>query len=626
MAEKHSLLSAVEMTANGRRLLNEYLESARLVASQRSLPWDEFRLFLEDQLYYGMNGDAKSTDKVDAESVLNVLGQLGAAPDAADRYQRLTNKDGVVQPMPIGTYRKLYRSPNEKLVAGVCGGIAEYFQVDPVLVRGAFVVCCLLTGITVFLYPILWLLLPMRPKSLVTWSGGQPVPATADNAVVKTTAGLRKGFLGKVFGFLACLVMIGCFYLPATVLLLGGMSYCLWGTFYPIMNVDGFRFAFNQLEVPGMVLAGFISILCFCLFLLVVTFMMRLHFKSTLLGKNGLVIVILGVVVCVFGVASSLAVIVAQNRVEHTANATKTFAIRADENVLTLGPDQFKLLSANVRVSRLKIRSEENLPGIVVNCQIAARGENEEKARQHVENIQLTWLDTQPLFPQIQKLGQGMHFERVAIEMVMPAQLMLKLTGTTDIPIILEGKFAQSLTFDMQASKIRLEKVICGTVKAQYEQGELAIDEGGVEKLELNIKQSALHIKSLRCQELILNNDMSAANLHQVVSERLNLNIHRGHLELRGCEGALQLKNIEGNVLLFGHVFGAKQHHVLEVQAGQLKIFMADSKLPQLKIKNQDGMIKNVIQNYESTDAVLEINVNQGHVVIAPEHPPQHKK
>ena len=42
--------------------------------------------------------------------------------------------------------KKLYRSDENKMLAGVCGGIAEYFGVDPTLIRLAWVVFSLLGG------------------------------------------------------------------------------------------------------------------------------------------------------------------------------------------------------------------------------------------------------------------------------------------------------------------------------------------------------------------------------------------------------------------------------------------------------------------------------------------------
>ena len=59
--------------------------------------------------------------------------------------------------------KKLYRSDENKMLAGVCGGIAEYFGVDPTLIRLAWVVFCLLGGSGVLAYIIAALIMPDRP-------------------------------------------------------------------------------------------------------------------------------------------------------------------------------------------------------------------------------------------------------------------------------------------------------------------------------------------------------------------------------------------------------------------------------------------------------------------------------
>jgi len=56
----------------------------------------------------------------------------------------------------------LIRSKNDKVIAGVAGGIAEYFEVDANLVRFAFILVTLLGGAGIPLYFILWLLLPSQ--------------------------------------------------------------------------------------------------------------------------------------------------------------------------------------------------------------------------------------------------------------------------------------------------------------------------------------------------------------------------------------------------------------------------------------------------------------------------------
>lgn len=61
--------------------------------------------------------------------------------------------------------KRLYRSTENRMIAGVCGGIAEYFDIDPVLVRIIAIVLLLPGGLPGFLpYVILWLVVPENPR------------------------------------------------------------------------------------------------------------------------------------------------------------------------------------------------------------------------------------------------------------------------------------------------------------------------------------------------------------------------------------------------------------------------------------------------------------------------------
>ena len=59
--------------------------------------------------------------------------------------------------------KKLYRSKN-KWLAGVCGGIAEYFNLDPIIIRVIWLVLALAYGAGVLAYIIAWLLIPKNPN------------------------------------------------------------------------------------------------------------------------------------------------------------------------------------------------------------------------------------------------------------------------------------------------------------------------------------------------------------------------------------------------------------------------------------------------------------------------------
>ena len=62
--------------------------------------------------------------------------------------------------------KRLYRSRKEKMLGGVCGGLAEYFDIDPVLVRILFVVAVFAGGSGVLAYIICWIIIPEQPYTV----------------------------------------------------------------------------------------------------------------------------------------------------------------------------------------------------------------------------------------------------------------------------------------------------------------------------------------------------------------------------------------------------------------------------------------------------------------------------
>ena len=60
--------------------------------------------------------------------------------------------------------KTLYRSKDQRMLAGVCGGIGEYFAIDPTLVRLAFVAATLLGGPGLIAYIVCLILMPLEPS------------------------------------------------------------------------------------------------------------------------------------------------------------------------------------------------------------------------------------------------------------------------------------------------------------------------------------------------------------------------------------------------------------------------------------------------------------------------------
>jgi phage shock protein PspC (stress-responsive transcriptional regulator) len=62
--------------------------------------------------------------------------------------------------------KRLYRSTTDRKIAGVCGGLAEYFDIDPVIVRIIAFILLLPGGLPGLVpYVILWIVVPEKPRN-----------------------------------------------------------------------------------------------------------------------------------------------------------------------------------------------------------------------------------------------------------------------------------------------------------------------------------------------------------------------------------------------------------------------------------------------------------------------------
>ena len=84
---------------------------------------------------------------------------------------------------------RLYRSPDDRVLAGVAGGMAETYDLDPALVRIGWALLILLTGgVFLILYIVMALVVPLRPQGMPLWAaqpgGGPPSVGSEDATTV----------------------------------------------------------------------------------------------------------------------------------------------------------------------------------------------------------------------------------------------------------------------------------------------------------------------------------------------------------------------------------------------------------------------------------------------------------
>ena len=116
-------------------------------------------------------GDAETMGDIEARVAeifrRATMAQMGSPADfgeprGAERSESAeggTGTESAEQP-PL---RKLYRSRTERSIAGICGGLAAYFDSDPTLIRLLMLLLILFGGLSIWAYIILWIVIPEEP-------------------------------------------------------------------------------------------------------------------------------------------------------------------------------------------------------------------------------------------------------------------------------------------------------------------------------------------------------------------------------------------------------------------------------------------------------------------------------
>lgn len=95
----------------------------------------------------------------DVRKAIDILGEpedFAGATDGDDFF----DEEPVVEESRHRGRRRLYRDPENEVIGGVCGGIGEFFNIDPVIIRILFVVFTLLYGSGILIYILLWIAIP----------------------------------------------------------------------------------------------------------------------------------------------------------------------------------------------------------------------------------------------------------------------------------------------------------------------------------------------------------------------------------------------------------------------------------------------------------------------------------
>ncbi len=80
--------------------------------------------------------------------------------------------------------KKLYRSRTDRIIAGVCGGLGEYFSTNSNVVRLIFILLAFFQGLGVILYIVLLILVPLEP--------GEKISVNREEKIEEMVKGIKK--------------------------------------------------------------------------------------------------------------------------------------------------------------------------------------------------------------------------------------------------------------------------------------------------------------------------------------------------------------------------------------------------------------------------------------------------
>jgi phage shock protein PspC (stress-responsive transcriptional regulator) len=138
---------------------------------------------------------------------------------------------------------KLYRSPTDKMIGGVCGGLGAYLGVDSALVRLFFVLLTIGGGSGVLIYLLLWILIPYPEEGAVASAatiraGADEIAGRARALGADVRSAVQTGHPQAGLYVGAALILLGVLFLGQN-LQLAWLRWLDAGTLWPLLLIGG---------------------------------------------------------------------------------------------------------------------------------------------------------------------------------------------------------------------------------------------------------------------------------------------------------------------------------------------------------------------------------------------------
>lgn len=157
------------------------------------------------------------------DTVRTAMHRMGAPSDFGERRGNTARQeDEEAEPET----RKLYRSRTDRSIAGICGGLADFFHVDATVMRLLMLFLIIFGGLSIWAYIILWIIIPEQPApKILTVKTDKTMATDKTKKLYRVRDGIIAGVCGGLadfFGLDPSLIRIA----TLILILFGGLS--LW--------------------------------------------------------------------------------------------------------------------------------------------------------------------------------------------------------------------------------------------------------------------------------------------------------------------------------------------------------------------------------------------------------------
>ncbi len=144
--------------------LNKYLSTIKSYFNDsdgRDEIMNDIEARIAEMLSEKVNKNKQAILMADVETIISIMGKPeDFAPEGENTKSEAHSEKNERTSFSNQTKRRVFRDPDSKVLGGVCSGIANYFDFDPIWLRGAFAISFFVFGSGMLLYIILWMIMP----------------------------------------------------------------------------------------------------------------------------------------------------------------------------------------------------------------------------------------------------------------------------------------------------------------------------------------------------------------------------------------------------------------------------------------------------------------------------------